>query len=183
MDIVNLLPHDETAVQQAAELLVLGFRDHWPDSWTTLDSALDEVRGLLNSEYICRIALDDDGNVRGWIGALPSYDGNVWELHPLVVHPAYQRQGIGRALVADLEARVRERGGLTLHLGTDDVIGMTSLANVDLYTDLWDKIRDIQNFKGHPYSFYQKLGYTIIGVMPDANGRGKPDIYMAKRIG
>ncbi len=183
MNIVNLLPYDEIAIQQAAELLVLGFRDHWPDSWTSLDSALEEVHGLLHNEYICRIALDDDGNVLGWIGALPSYGGKVWELHPLVVHPDHQRQGIGRALVLDLEARVREHGGLTLHLGSDDVDGMTSLAGADLYTNLWEQIRDIRNLKGHPYEFYQKLGYTIIGVMPDANGRGKPDIYMAKRIG
>ena len=45
-----------------------------------------------------------------------------------------------------------------------------------------EKIRDIRNLKGHPYAFYQKLGYTIVGVMPDANGRGKPDIYLAKRV-
>ena len=34
----------------------------------------------------------------------------------------------------------------------------------------------------HPYSFYQQQGYSIIGVMPDANGRGKPDIIMGKRV-
>lgn len=34
-----------------------------------------------------------------------------------------------------------------------------------------------------PYEFYQKLGYAIIGVVPDANGLGKPDILMAKRVG
>ncbi|MCA9940912.1 MAG: AAC(6')-Ia family aminoglycoside 6'-N-acetyltransferase, partial [Anaerolineales bacterium] len=27
-----------------------------------------------------------------------------------------------------------------------------------------------------------KLGYAIVGVVPDANGWGKPDIIMAKRI-
>jgi hypothetical protein len=26
------------------------------------------------------------------------------------------------------------------------------------------------------------MGYTIVGVIPDANGLGKPDILMAKRI-
>jgi aminoglycoside 6'-N-acetyltransferase I len=34
----------------------------------------------------------------------------------------------------------------------------------------------------HPYEFYQKMGYTITGVMPDANGIGKPDIFMSRRI-
>jgi aminoglycoside 6'-N-acetyltransferase I len=54
---------------------------------------------------------------------------------------------------------------------------------VDLYEDTWEKIRNIQNLKNHPFTFYQKLDYVIIGVMPDANGRGKPDIYMGKRVG
>lgn len=34
----------------------------------------------------------------------------------------------------------------------------------------------------HPYEFYQKLGYSIVGVLPDANGFEKPDIFMAKRV-
>lgn len=120
--------------------------------------------------------------VLGWIGGLPDYDGNVWELHPLVVHPDHQNQGIGRALVADFEQQVKERGALAVRLGSDDEDDMTSLSGVDLYNNLWDKIANIQNLKRHPYGFYQKLGYSIIGVMPDANGRGKPDIIMGKRI-
>ncbi|MDX1615785.1 MAG: AAC(6')-Ia family aminoglycoside 6'-N-acetyltransferase, partial [Candidatus Promineifilaceae bacterium] len=71
----------------------------------------------------------------------------------------------------------------TLYLGTDDVSGMTSLSNRDLYQDLSQHLRTIQNLDGHPYTFYQKMGFTIVGVIPDANGRGKPDIMMAKRVG
>ncbi|MGQ0601546.1 MAG: GNAT family N-acetyltransferase [Anaerolineales bacterium] len=183
MRIVDLLSDFEALHQPMAHLLVVAFKDHWPDAWPTLESALEEVREFANPERICRVALDEAGAMLAWVGGLPEYDGNVWELHPLAVHPAHHRRGIGRALVADLEARVRERGGLTVRLGTDDEDQMTTLAGVDLYPNLWEHIRTIRNLRGHPYEFYQKLGYSIVGVVPDANGWGKPDILMAKRIG
>ena len=104
------------------------------------------------------------------------------QLHPLAAQPSLQGQGIGRALVEDFEDQVRLKGGLTITLGTDDEDGMTSLSDVDLYEYLWEKIRDIRNYKNHPYEFYQKMGYIITGVVPDANGRGKPDILMSKRL-
>ncbi len=180
--ITNLHPDNIEDTEQAASLLVEGFREHWPEAWPDLDSALKEVREMLAEDRICRVALDREGNVVGWIGGIPEYDGHVWELHPLVVKPDEQQQGIGRALVTDFEEQVRQRGGLTVRLGTDDEDNMTTLSNVDLYKNTWGQIADIRNLKGHPYEFYQKLGYTITGVVPDANGPGKPDILMAKRV-
>ena len=182
MQIIDLRPDNEQAVQQVAALLVEGFREHWPDAWPDMQSALDEVRESFGEDRISRVALDEDGAVLGWIGGIPEYDGNVWELHPLVVSPARQQQGIGRALVADLEDQVRARGAYTLRLGTDDEDNQTTLSGVDLYPNPWEHIANIKNLRHHPYEFYQKLGFVIIGVMPDANGPGKPDIYMAKRI-
>ena len=41
----------------------------------------------------------------------------------------------------------------------------------------------VRNLRGHPYEFYQRCGFTIVGVVPDANGLGKPDILLAKRVG
>lgn len=176
------VPDDASIRRQMADILVAGFREHW-DAWHTRDEALDEIAELLDKGFI-RAALDDAGaRVLGWIGGLPDYDGNVWELHPLVVNPAEQRKGIGRALVAEFEREVQARGALAIRLGTDDEDNMTSLGGADLYVDLPAKIENIRNLKGHPYEFYLKLGYVIIGVMPDANGRGKPDIIMGKRVG
>jgi aminoglycoside 6'-N-acetyltransferase I len=185
MDSIRTLPlsaGDNRLIQQAAQLLVDAFREHWPDAWPTLEEGLKEVGEMLETGRICRVAVDERGDLLGIIGGIPGYDGRVWELHPLAVRPSRQGQGIGRALVEDLEAQVRSRGGLTLTLGTDDEDGMTTLSDTDLYENLWEKVRDIQNLKGHPFTFYQKMGYIITGVVPDANGTGKPDILMAKKL-
>jgi len=87
-----------------------------------------------------------------------------------------------RALVEDFEEQVRLRGGLTITLGSDDEDDMTSLAGVNLFVNTWEKIQNIRNLKNHPFEFYQKMGYVITGVVPDANGIGKPDILMSKRV-
>jgi GNAT superfamily N-acetyltransferase len=183
MNIISLLPDHDLLIQQAAQLLIDAFCEHWPDAWPTFEEGLKEVHEMLESERICRAAVDEKGNLLGIIGGISGYDGHVWELHPLAVQPTMQGQGIGRALVEDFEEQVRLKGALTITLGSDDEDGMTSLANVDLYKDLWEKVRDIRNLKYHPFEFYQKMGYVITGIVPDANGIGKPDILMAKRVG
>jgi len=181
MHISTLQADDVVVIEQAAEALVAGFRDHWPDAWPSLTSARAEVQQALEPGRICRVARDDDGSVLGWIAGRFSY-ARVWELHPLVVFPGVQRRGIGRALVADFEAQVRRRGGLTVLLGSDDEDNMTSLSGVDLYPNVCSHISHIRNLRSHPYEFYQKCGFVIVGVVPDANGLGKPDILLAKRV-
>jgi aminoglycoside 6'-N-acetyltransferase I len=182
MRIIDLDPNDQWTIEEVAALLVEGFKDHWPRAWPDIASALEEVREALGRGRICRVALDDNSEIAGWVGGIPQYGGNVWELHPLVVRPDLRGRGIGRALVRDLEERVRARGGLTITLGTDDEDDMTTLAGVDLYPDVWEHMANIRNLRGHPYEFYQKCGFVIVGVVPDANGPGKPDILMAKRV-
>ena len=182
MEIITLSASNTQLIEQAAQLLVDAFREHWPDAWSTLEEGRREVQEMLESQRICRAAVDPQQNLLGIVGGIPGYDGHVWELHPLAVQPALQGQGIGRALVEDLEEQVRSRGALTITLGSDDEDGMTSLADVDLFENLWEKIRDIRNFKHHPYEFYQRMGFVITGVVPDANGIGKPDILMAKKL-
>lgn len=170
-------------IQQAANLLVIAFAEHWAGSWDTLEDGLQEVHDILNEdESICRVAVDNHDVVLGWIGGLPQYDGHVYELHPLAVNPAHHGKGIGKALVQDFEGIVRRKGASTILLGSDDQDEMTSLSQVDLYDNPWEHIANIKNLKRHPYEFYQKLGFKIMGVIPDANGYRKPDILMAKRV-
>lgn len=183
LTIIDLDPRNSRMIEQAARLLVDGFRLHWPDAWPDLPAALAEVQECFQPGRLARAAVDENGNVLGWIGAISGYNGHAWELHPLVVRLDLQGRGIGTALVRDLEERVRQEGGLTLHLGTDDEDGMTSLADTDLYPDVVEHLARIHNLRRHPFEFYRKLGYAVVGVIPDANGPGKPDILMAKRVG
>lgn len=176
--VITLTSEQQPLIQQCAQMLVDGL----PEGWPTLADALAEMAECLRPGYILRLALDEAGNGAGWIGGRPAYDGNVWELHPLVVRPDQQRKGIGRLLVQNLEEQVKLRGGVTITLGTDDLNYQTSLGGVDLYPDPLEHLRKIRNLHGHPYEFYQKVGFVLTGVLPDANGFGKPDIFMGKRV-
>lgn len=182
LHIFDLCSLEEKYLQEAATLLVSGFAQEWPNAWPTLETALDEVKELVRDNHICRVAINENGELIGLVGGIPEYDGHAWELHPLVVHPDHQRQGIGSILVKDFEDLVRARGATTVYLGTDDESGMTSLSGINLYQDIYQNLSNIKNLRSHPFEFYQKLGYSIVGVIPDANGPGKPDILMAKCI-
>ncbi len=182
MNIITPQPDNKQFIQQAAQLIVDAFREHWPNAWPTIEDGLEEANELFEDGKIYRAAIDDNENLLGIIGGIPQYDRHVWELHPLAVQPSMQGQGIGKALVQDFEEQVRLKGGITITLGSDDEDNMTSLSKVDLYENLWGKIQNIQNLKGHPFEFYQKMGYVITGIVPDANGIGKPDILMSKKV-
>lgn len=182
LNIIDLSPTQPGAIRQAAQLLLEGFKENSPQAWPDLESALAEVHESFGEDRISRVAIDQAGAVAGWIGGIRQYEGHVWELHPLVVRPDQQGQGLGRALVRDLEAQVRQRGGLTLWLGTDDENNQTSLSGVSLYPDPLAHLITLKNLRRHPYEFYQKVGFVLVGVMPDANGPGKPDIFMAKSV-
>jgi len=181
--IVDLTPGDPARLMAVADVLVSGFSGTGTEVWQTREDALETVHESLEDDKISRVAVDDDGRVLGWIGAVSTYDGWVWEIHPIVVHRECQGRGVGRALIEDLEVQVRERGGMTVCLGTDDENGRTTLGGADLYPDPLAAVSGLRNLGGHPFGFYQKLGYAVVGVLPDANGFGKPDIFMAKRVG
>lgn len=182
LEIVELSDKDEDYIRQAAEMLSVAF--HWDNDWGTLEGALEEVHSVMEEGRA--FAAIEDGKVVGWIGGLVEYRGNVWELHPLVVRVDSRLGGVGRALVAHLEDAAREAGVTTIMLGTDDEDGRTNLSRIDdLYAELPDILNNVFSLDAanpHPVDFYRKCGYTVVGVVPDANGYGKPDIFMSKRL-
>jgi aminoglycoside 6'-N-acetyltransferase I len=94
----------------------------------------------------------------------------------------WQRQGVGTALVAALEERARALGFLAIHLGADDDFGGTSLFGANLFPGVLDNAKTITVGDRHPLEFYRRRGSEVVGLIPNANGRGKPDIVMSKAI-
>lgn len=175
--ITDLDAEDNFAIDQIATILMEAF-PHWKE---TQDEARAEVQESFAEGYLSLVARTGD-RILGWVGGIPAYD-YAWELHPLVVAAAARGQGVGTALVRSLEERVRERGALTLYLGTDDdgEIAGTSAGDIDLFPDPLQHAAELEVFD-HPVAFYRRLGFIVVGLLPDANGPGKPDVYMAKRV-
>lgn len=179
MEIVNMRLLEKGQCLQAARLLT----DRLPVGWPTLAEAEREIHKLLAPENTLLAAVEN-GEVLGLGGILsPTYGGNVCELHPLAVRQSHAGRGVGTALIGALEQAAREKGVRTIWLGSDDEKegGETSLSGVDLFANLPDKLRDFLPGT-HASAFYLKMGYRLIGVMPDANGQGKPDLYFGKRL-
>lgn len=175
MELIGLAMATRAQTEKAAALL----RHAFPQAY--LEGAEEEIGLILQPERVA-IAAVDGNELLGFVGAIPQYGVTAWELHPLVVGEAFRFRGIGTALCTALEDALRAKGCVTVYLGTDDEFYGTSLSQTDLFEDTFEKIRNIRNLKNHPYEFYQKIGYRIVGVIPDANGIGKPDIWMAKSL-
>ncbi|MDR3085240.1 MAG: GNAT family N-acetyltransferase [Christensenellaceae bacterium] len=178
MQIIALSAQNKALVRQGAALLEEAF----PQSYR--GEGMSEMQKLLSGERILLAAVEggESGELLGLIGAIPQYGVTGWELHPLAVREGLRGRGIGSALVKALEAECAKRGCLTIYLGTDDEEGKTSLSEGDLFENTFEKLQNIVNLRRHPFEFYQKQGYQIVGVIPDANGLRKPDLYMAKRL-
>jgi len=145
------------------------------------ETADAEVQGFLTEPDCGAIAALDGDKVVGWIGWLKGYP-TAWELHPLAVDPPRQRQGVGAALVAALEDRARASGVLTLWLGADDETGGTNLFGRALFPNVAGRMDGIEAGPPHPLEFYRRQGFEVVGLIPDANGPGRPDILMAKPV-
>jgi aminoglycoside 6'-N-acetyltransferase I len=182
MEIVDFGALDAARHADAARIL----RDalaHVPSAYNAPGEAEAEVAlRCAADDWLGHAALEGE-RLAGWIGAIRAYS-HGWEIHPLVVAPDWQRRGIGSALLAALEARARSEGVLTLFLGSDDDYGGTTLFGRDLWPDVMSHVAaTAATTRGHALTFYRRHGYEIVGLLPDVNGAGRPDIFLAKRLG
>ena len=175
LELILLTKEKENELKACAQILMESFAH----AWNTEKEAEETLRETLESGIL--IAVRRKKKVAGFVGAHPEYPFG-WELHPLAVAPGARGMGLGSLLVARIEREAARAGALVMYLGTDDEDGLTSLSEGDLFENTLEKIKEIRNRAGHPYEFYQKCGYQIVGVLPDVNGPGKPDIFMAKRL-
>lgn len=164
----------------AATILVAAFAGISP-AWCDLAAAQASLACYRSEPYIAYGAFVGDTLV-GWIGAMPQYDGNTWELHPLAVQPAHQCQGVGRALVAHFCAALAAAGTSTLIVWCDDEAGTTSLFGQSLFPDPLGALKTLQSSPRHAGGFYLRCGFALSGVIPDANGRGMHDFLYTRRL-
>lgn len=174
--IVTEFDREDPALKvQLADLL----EQTWPEAYG--GQGAKEVDQLLQKDRIAIVALADDELI-GFVGAIPQYDKTGWELHPLVVRDSHRRQRIGARLMTFVEDEIASRGGLVVYLGADDDHQQTSLSQLDGFQDPLQALKEIKNLNHHPFEFYEKQGYQVVGMIPDASGWQKPDILMAKRV-
>ncbi|HTX48627.1 MAG TPA: GNAT family N-acetyltransferase [Caulobacteraceae bacterium] len=173
---------DLTAAQTAEAARIL--REAIPGpSYKQSGEAEQEVARFFDNPDRFAIAALEGADPIGWVGGVRDYPTSL-QLHPLVVDPPRHRRGVGRALVAALEARALGEGYLAMHLGSDDEAGGTNLFEVDAFPDPLAKLAAIApSPRGHAFFFYLKLGFTPVGIIPDANGFGRPDLLLSKRLG
>lgn len=177
----DLAPDDEERIEQTAAVLSAAFRGQL-HGWDTPEVAREEVLESFGDNRLSLIARDASGQVVGWVGGIRHYHGYTWELHPLAVHPDTQGHGVGKRLVTTLEDRIRAAGGHNVWLTTDDARGLTNLFGVELYPDVLDRLRTLRDTGGHPIGFYQRCGFTVTGVIPDAYAPGHHELVLTKRL-
>ena len=178
--IIDLQKEDRERIDQIARFLTVCFKKYSPGWLPTFDAALEEVEDSLAPGRRSRVLIDENGNALGWGGAIVQQ--HVWEIHPLAVAPDAQHRGLGKMLVNDLCDLARAHGALAVWAGTGDETGSTSFSHVDLYRDAAHALASFQVPPDHAVQFWLKVGFSVVGLLPDAEGPGRPSIHLAKRI-
>ena len=144
--------------------------------------SIDDTIELINKSFIS-LGYIENNILIGYTGLLEMYSNITCELHPLIIKSGYRNMGIGSKLLNEIESEAKSKNVLNIMLGSDDEDFRTNLHQFDFNnTDMSYILNNIKNINNHPYEFYQKNGYEIAGIFPDANGIGKPYIWLWKQL-
>jgi ribosomal protein S18 acetylase RimI-like enzyme len=148
---------DETPVLLALTDTAGVFKPHEID---TLREVLDDYHaGRSGSEHVCVVDVRD-GRIVGYAYYAPDImTDRTWYLYWIAVARDVQGSGIGRGLMAHVEADIRDRRGRLLLIETSSL----------------------------PHSegtrkFYARLGYAVAGVIADFYSDGDSMVIFRKRL-
>ncbi|MER8727820.1 GNAT family N-acetyltransferase [Mesorhizobium sp. M0136] len=123
------------------------------DEWHSI-AALKARLTRPNSEFL---VADDGKSIGGMAFAAATTDAGVVMLNQLYVHPAWQRQGIGQALLDEIEASFPEARTLRV---------------------------EVEEANAPAVAFYRSRGFTPAGNTADCGGAsGLPALVLEKAIG
>ena len=132
-------------VSQIAELEKLCFSDPWSEK-------------SIETELSCRlsvwlVALEGE-QVVGYVGSQTVIDES--DMMNIAVHPDFRRRGIAEALVADLEAALRQRGSRALTL-------------------------EVRDSNAPAIALYEKLGFAQVGLRKNYYRNPKEDARILRK--
>lgn len=112
------------------------------------------------TDYYFHCIEEDTGQLGGYMcyGEIPLSD-RCWDLYWIAVDPAAQGRGLGKAMVAHMEADLRERRARKIFIETG---GKTSY--------------------GPTRAFYEGLGYREIARIPDFFAAGDDKVTFGKDV-
>ena len=111
---------DIAHLERYGEIYAAAFSgEPWNDPWKREDAEV-HVRELLESRTAYGLEYGEDGVVAGFIlgTSMLFHYGRTFEINDLAVDPAYQRRGIGSALLRRMLDDLRTQGICAVHLIT-----------------------------------------------------------------
>ena len=134
-----------THIPQIAELEKLCFSDPWSEK-------------SIETELSCRlsvwlVALEGE-QVVGYVGSQTVIDES--DMMNIAVHPDFRRRGIAEALVAELEAALRQRGSHALTL-------------------------EVRDSNAPAIALYEKLGFVQVGLRKNYYRNPKEDARILRK--
>lgn len=182
VDVAGFDPADELRLDEAAYVLYRA-ASRYSSAFPTPDAALGELLDVARTtDAVTFVALNLAGEVCGLASAAPYRSSSVLRVHPLVVDPPFQRRGVGRTLLKTVEDAARELGFSTLILALEDEAGQTSLSGKSLFPDPLAPMTRFVPPAAHPSTFLKRMGFGLTGVLPEAAGPGRPELWFAKSL-